>query len=69
MRNLTALPIPKSIHDIYIRDIDIIYKDCMLVINHLESTVTNTYMCYFIIVTLNKNLYVVIHKCFLFVVS
>ena len=38
--------------------------NCMLVINHLDSAVTNTYMCYFIIVTLNKNLYVVIQIFF-----
>ena len=47
---------------------------CMLVINLLDSAVTNTYMCHFIIVTLNKNLYVVIQKrffirCILIIIS
>ena len=44
---------------IYMKDIN-----CMLVINHLDSAVTNTYMRHLIIVTLNKNLYVVIQNFF-----
>ena len=59
--NNYALDIIATFLNPYIYMIDI---NCMLVINHLDSAVTNTYMCHFIIVTLNKNLYVVIEKCF-----
>ena len=50
--NNYALDIIATFINPYIYMIDI---NCMLVINDLDSAVTNTCMCHFIIVTPNKN--------------